>query len=735
MGTGKKLLAYAAFYKRTIALALLLLSLAVFCELTGPMIAKKLIDDHILGIERIWLEVPPAASDDAAVQFRGHTYKRIDRLQDGEAHGEEARVLLIGRSYYFIAGAIRFDGVREAGDETVRITRGGEHADYKAVRLTGSEVVAFYKPELPGLLRLMAAFAGLLLLASGFHYGEKRLLQTAAGRIIQQLRLDVYGHIQRLPVRFFDNQPAGKIVARITNDTEAIRELFVNVLANFASSAIYMTAILAAMFLLDVRLALVCLLIIPILFVWVAGYRKLANRYNHVIRSRLSDMNGMLNETIQGMRIIRAFRRQEQVEREFEALNREHFSYQYRMLGLNSLTSHNLVGFLRVGAYALLIWYFSRAAGIAGSAESGALSLGVLYAFVDYLNRLFQPVTNVVNQLSGLSQSMVSAERVFDLLAERVEDGQEQGADPVAEGHGPARRSVELDRKAGAPHAGSAAAGAGPVTAESAAEGDSDRAPAATAGSGRRSHRQGRGHVRFEDVSFAYKEGEPVLKRISFEAKPGETVAFVGHTGSGKSSLMNLLFRFYDPQQGTIWIDGQNTRKMTRQHVRSHMGIVLQDPFLFTGTVAGNVSLDDRSVARERVEAALEAVGAGRLLGSLPYGYDEPVEEKGATLSAGQRQLISFARALAFDPAILVLDEATASIDTETESVIQQALDVLKRGRTTFIIAHRLSTIRQADQIIVLHRGEIAESGTHEQLMRRRGPYYRLYRLQQGAYV
>jgi len=315
-----------------------------------------------------------------------------------------------------------------------------------------------------------------------------------------------------------------------------------------------------------------------------------------------------------------------------------------------------------------VLWYF----GFGSLDGSTFVSLGVLYAFVDVLGRMFQPITGMVNQLANLDSSMVSAGRVFTLMDEPGE--------PVTDGTMPRYK----------------------------------------------------GNVVFKDVSFAYKK-DFVLRDISFEARPGETVALVGHTGSGKSSIINLLFRFYDPQRGSITIDGQEVTDLPKQWLRSHMGIVLQDPYLFTGTIASNVSLGDERITRERVERALREVGADKLLSHLPQGFDEPVVEKGSTLSAGQRQLISFARALSFDPAILILDEATSNIDTETESIIQQALEVLKKGRTTFIIAHRLSTIRSADQILVLHRGEIVERGSHDELMAQGGRYFRMYQLQLGA--
>jgi ATP-binding cassette subfamily B protein len=304
---------------------------------------------------------------------------------------------------------------------------------------------------------------------------------------------------------------------------------------------------------------------------------------------------------------------------------------------------------------------------------SSVISLGVLYAFVDYINRLFQPIQGIVNQLANLETALVAGERVFKLMDEPGENVSTQRID--------------------------------------------------------RFH----GNVTFEHVSFGYKDGEYVLKDIHFEAKQGQTVALVGHTGSGKSSIMNLLFRFYDCQKGKILIDGRDIVSIPRQTIRKHMGIVLQDPYLFTGTLFSNVSLSDPSITRDMVEKALKDVGADKVFKNLENGYDEPVIEKGSTLSSGQRQLISFARALAFNPAILILDEATSSIDTETEAVIQDAMDVLKKGRTTFIIAHRLSTIRNADQILVLDRGKVVERGSHEELMVLGGKYYQMYELQKGS--
>lgn len=665
--TGKRLFQYAALFKKPLLIALIFLSIAVATELAGPFIARQMIDTHILGIEKPWYETTSATQTGKAVPANGIFYKRSDNFAEGEPKGKEVRILQVGSQFVWVDQPIAFDGVRNLADDgKLTISQGTEKVEYAVKKLSIQELYTFYKPEFNSLMKLAGFYLLLIIIGAGFTYGQKYLLQSAANRIIQRMRSDVFAQIQRLPINYFDNQPAGKIVSRITNDTESVRDLYVQVLANFFTGTIYIVGIIAALFVLDYRLALFTLPVIPLLYVWIIVYRKYASFYNHEIRERIGSINGMINEAIQGMTIIQAFRRQKETIQEFEQLNDEYTKYQNKLLSLNSLTSHNLMNVVRNLFFFGLIWY------VGGSSINSLITVGVLYAFVDYLNRMFHPMVGIVNQLPNLERALVSADRVFELL-------DEQGIDVAAE---------KSDRYLG--------------------------------------------NVKFEHVRFAYKEGEDVLKDISFEAKQGQTVALVGHTGSGKSSILNLLFRFYDVNEGRITVDGRDVREMPKQQLRQHMGIVLQDPFLFTGTIASNVSLDDPSITRERVEAALREVGADEMFKSLPHGIDEPVIEKGSTLSAGQRQLISFARALAFDPAILILDEATASIDTETEAIIQAALEVLSKGRTTFIIAHRLSTIKSADQILVLDHGEIVERGNHEELMGLLGRYYQMYQLQQG---
>jgi len=665
MSVGKRLFQYALHFKGMIIGALCMLTIAVAAELAGPFLAKSLIDNHISGIESKWVETDEVKD---SVPFNGKHYKRLEYINEGERVGKTVRILQVQRDFVFIDSDIEFDGDRLYNNGILTIKQGERTAQYNAIKLSTKEVFQFYRPEFPYMFYLLVAYLLLLIVASIFTYAERYLLQKSANRIIQKMRTDVFNHIQKLPIKFFDNLPAGKVVARITNDTEAIRDLYVTVLSTFFSSGIYITGIYVALFILNVKMALLCLLLLPALYAWMIIYRKFASEYNRVIRSKNSEINGKVNESIQGMSIIQAFNREKEIMEEFENLNYTHFKFQNKMLNLNALTSHNLVNVLRNIIFVAFIWYFG---GISLDPNS-MISIGILYAFIDYVNRLFQPVSGIVNQFAHLEQALVAGERVFKLLNEKGTDVSD----------------AEIPRF--------------------------------------------KGNVKFENVSFGYKDDEWVLKNISFEAKQGETVAFVGHTGSGKSSIMNLLFRFYDPNQGRILIDGKDIKDIPHQALRRHMGIVLQDPFLFTGTIASNVSLENPNINKEDIKQALKAVGADSVLKHLPNGIDEPVIEKGSTLSAGQRQLISFARALAYNPAILILDEATSNIDTETESIIQQALDVLKKGRTTFVIAHRLSTIIHADQIIVLDQGEIVESGTHEQLIKKKGKYYQMYQLQQG---
>jgi ATP-binding cassette subfamily B multidrug efflux pump len=521
--------------------------------------------------------------------------------------------------------------------------------------------------ELAPVLWLIALYMGLLLVASIGNFSQSYILQSTALQIIKNMRMDLMRHIQRIPLRHFDNTPIGQIVSRIANDTEAVRDLFMSFMATFVVSFVQLIGIFTALFILDLRLALFCLLLPPLFALIMVIHLKYSKRYITIMRARLSDMNAMINESIVVMPIIQAFRREKVTLDEFEVLNEDRYVNQIKQFRVFSLSSRNIVGTIGSLVTALVIWYFGSA-----SLET-SIMFGVFYAFIDYLGRIFQPIIGIFDQLTNAQRAFVSAEKVFAILD---------------------MEGMEVEEVAAV--------------------------------------KRPEGVVKFDQVTFAYKEGENVLKQISFEARKGETVALVGHTGSGKSSIMNLLLGFYEPNQGVISIDGRDISEYSKQALRKHMGIVLQDPYLFAGDIKFNVSLYNKDISIDRVKSVLKDVGAAPFIEQLPNGYDELVVERGSTLSSGQRQLISFARALAFDPSILILDEATASIDSETEGLIQQALRVVSQGRTTLVIAHRLSTIREADQILVLHRGEIVERGNHDALMALGGRYYKMYQLQKG---
>ncbi|GIO25643.1 ABC transporter ATP-binding protein [Ornithinibacillus bavariensis] len=666
--TERRLFQYALQFKKRIIIGIICLMIATSLELAGPLIAKTIIDEHVVGIEGTWYSVP-VKDDRTTVEFENNYYKREDRINEKDEIVNTNTILQIGSEYFLVQGEeVPLQGERSVNGNTVTIKLQTESITFTGEKISASDIYSFFKPEQRPILLLLALYVGLLIIAGIFQFYKTFMLQKASNQIVKKMRNDIFEHTQRIPINYFVDQPAGKIVARITNDTEAIRDLYERVLSIIITSAIYMAGIFVALFILNAKLAVWFLLLIPLIIVWMKFYKFFGTKYNKVIRSTISEINGKINEAIQGMTIIQAFRREKKTKEEFEVLNKRHFTYQRKLLKLSALTSYNLVTVFRNISFVAFIWYF----GSASLDIQNIISIGMLYAIVDLLNRLFEPVNDIVNQLPLLEQARVAGSRVFELMDKEGEEVNQE----------------KLERY--------------------------------------------KGNIEFDHISFAYNDADYVLKDISLSIKSGETVAFVGHTGSGKSSIMNLLFRFYDPQKGTITIDGHNTMEWSRQQVRSHMGIVLQDPFLFSGTIISNVTMNDPKITREKAIQALRTVGADRFIEKLPKKYDEKVSEGGTTYSLGERQLISFARALAFDPAILILDEATANIDTETENIIQHALEVLKQGRTTLVIAHRLSTIQQANTIFVLDHGKIIEQGNHEELIAEKGTYYQMYKMQQG---
>src|SRR5690625_2059443 len=665
--TEKRLFQYAWLFKKGIIIGIICLMIATAFELAGPLIAKRIIDEHILGVEGIWYEVD-SEQKGKTVAFDNRYFVRENRLESHEDSIGDITVLAIGKSYYVIDEVVPTTGSRKIIDGKIEIGK-TDPMTVEGIKLTLTNTYEFFKLEKRPIFLLLGLYIVFLIIAGVFQFFQTYLLQKSSNQIVKKMRNDVFQHTQRLPVNYFVDQPAGKIVARITNDTEAMRELYERVLSIVATQLIYMGGILVAIYILSPKIALIGLAIIPIIYIWMRVYKHFGSKYNLVIRRANSDINGNINEAIQGMPIIQAYQMEEPTKANFDRLNDKIYVHQRKLVRLGALTSFNLVNVLRNSTFVAFIWYF----GNLSLEPSSIISIGMLYALVDYLTRFFEPVTDIVNQFPLIEQARAAGTRMFRLMDEHGEDVD--------------KRTLEKYE----------------------------------------------GEVVFDHVTFAYDDEENVLKNISFKIEAGETAAFVGHTGSGKSTIMNVLFRFYDPQHGTISIDGMDTSTLSRQQVRSHMGIVLQDPYLFSGTILSNVTMDDPRISREKAIEALYAVGADTFIEKLPKSYDETVTEGGSTFSLGQRQLISFARALAFDPAILILDEATANIDTETESMIQQALEVLQKGRTTLVIAHRLSTIQNAKKIFVLENGKIKETGNHDELIELRGIYYAMYHMQQKS--
>lgn len=512
-------------------------------------------------------------------------------------------------------------------------------------------------------------YVGVTIMIVIFTYLSMLRFQRIALRIIQQLRIDAFTKVQHLGMSFFNKVPSGSVVSRVTNDTESIKEMFVGVLVTFISAFFMVIGVYIALFALDVQLALYSLLLLPLFIFIISIYRKYSTDFYADLRERLSQLNAKMAESISGMGMIQAFRQEERMIRDFEETNEQHFKAGIRNIKFDSMLLGPAIDLLYALAIVAALSYFGFAS------LTSPIDVGIIYAFTNLLGRLFNPIHNVMTRFSIFQQAVISAARVFKLL-----DTDEME---------PMQRNVPEAK----------------ITD---------------------------GHIEFRNVSFSYDGKQDVLKNISFEARPGETVALVGHTGSGKSSIINLLMRFYEFHRGDIIIDGHSIKDIPSHVLRNYVGLVLQDPFLFYGTIADNIRLHQKEMPDHVVRDAAQFVQAHPFIERLPLQYEERVTERGATYSSGERQLIAFARTMATNPKILVLDEATANIDTETELAIQKSLEKMRRGRTTIAIAHRLSTIQDADLILVMHRGEIAERGTHQQLLKARGLYYKMYQLQKG---
>lgn len=522
------------------------------------------------------------------------------------------------------------------------------------------------KSDIQGLDRVAILFFIVIFLTFIFDYMQTYILNYASQQIIFKIREDVFNHVQSLSISYFDTNPIGKLVTRVTNDTETLNEMYTNVLVTLFKDIFMIVGIFIVMMSMNYRLALLSFGLVPIILIMSLIFRKYIREVYRLGRTQLAMINSRLNEYITGMKIIQIFKKEKKAAEKFDELNNAYLETTQREVSIFAIFRPS-VELTRSLGIALLV-YFGGANVINGSIE-----FGVLFAFINYLQKFFQPISDLTEKYNILQSAMASGEKIFSILDEEIE---------VKDSHSP----NEL--------------------------------------------KEVKGKIEFKNVWFAYVGEEWVLKDVSFVIYPGETAAIVGATGAGKTSIINLITRFYDIQKGEILIDGVNIKDIKKSNLRKHIGVVLQDVFIFSGTIEDNIVLNNKNIDKKSIIEISKYVNAHNFISRLPNGYDEPVMERGSTLSSGQRQLLAFARTLVYDPSILILDEATSNIDTETELLIQDALLKLIKNRTTIAIAHRLSTIQHSDKIIVLKSGIIEEMGTHQELLNLNGLYYDLYRLQ-----
>lgn len=636
-----RLLKYAKPYWKAFIITIIMVVLITMIDLARPYLIKLAIDNYITNTPLIAVQEPSHYPN--AVPF-GDIYFVNQRYARGELENYP-----------------RYQIMRYQGENFLV-----PYGESTGVLLNPEEYRELRQRDIASLYRLGLIFLALVLIGFGLNYGQVYLLHRTGQRILFNLRDEIFTHLQKMSLSFFDNNPVGRLVTRVTNDTETLNELFTSVLVNLFKDVFMLFGIMVIMATLNLRLALVIFMILPVVLIASAIFRIKARAAYREVRTKLARINANIAENISGMRIVQIFKQEEKKFKEFDEINKSYLKASLTEIKVFAVF-RPFIDLLYYLALALLIWYGG------GSVLRGNIEFGVLYAFVSYVQMFFQPINDLTEKYNILQSSMASSERIFELL-----DKEEDIKNPV--------NPIELTDV--------------------------------------------QGKIEFKNVWFAYKEEQWVLRDVSFTINPGETIAFVGATGAGKTSIISLISRFYDIQKGEILIDGINIKEINQHELRKHIGVVLQDVFLFSGDIKSNIRLNNDKISDADIVDIAKTINADTFIEKLPDKYDEEVQERGSTFSSGQRQLLAFARALAFNPSILVLDEATANIDTETEVLIQQALLKLIEGRTTIVVAHRLSTIQNADKIIVMHKGKVREMGNHQELLEKGGLYYDLYQLQ-----
>ena len=641
----------------TLATVLVLFIIAV--ELYRPIIIGNAIDQYINGYYHPYVEADVSASD--AINWNGLVLSRDQAVSKADS-ASFYQIFLWKDHYYMAENLTRAECTALQNADTSVLKN---YVRKGAQKLTSNDLKVLRQNDFKGILKAGILF--LLLLFSGFflNLADTWLLQKMGQQIVYKLREETFTHIHSLSLSFFNTTPVGKLVTHVSNDTEAVNELFSTILVKLFKNVVKIIGYAVVMLSINVKMAGISFLLLPLVAILTFVFRHLSRKAYQITRNKITELNTFLSEHISGMKLIQIFAREKEKYSEFEGKSMELYRANFREIMTFAIFRPSIY-LVSVIAMILVIRTGSL------SVLNGSLSLGTLFVFITYISSFFEPIQELSEQLGTLQSSIASAEKIFSVL-----DVKPEIVSPV------------------------------------------DPAPVNILG-----------EIEFRHVWFAYEEENYILKDVSFVIHPGEKAAFVGATGAGKSTILNLIGRYFDIQKGQILIDGIDIHEIDLDVLRGAIGQVQQDVFIFTGDIKSNISLNNEAISPDDVRRAAEIVNADPFIQKLPHGYDEPVTERGSTLSAGQRQLLSFARTLAYDPKILVLDEATANIDTETETLITQALARLMDGRTTIMVAHRLSTIQHADKIIVMHHGEIKESGTHQELLAKDGLYKKLYELQ-----
>lgn len=641
----------------TLATVLVLFIIAV--ELYRPIIIGNAIDQYINGYYHPYVEADVSASD--AVNWNGLVLSRDQAVS--KANSASFYQIFLWKDHYYMAENLTRAECTALQNADTSVLK--NYVREGAQKLTSNDLKVLRQNDFKGILKAGILF--LLLLFSGFflNLADTWLLQKMGQQIVYKLREETFTHIHSLSLSFFNTTPVGKLVTRVSNDTEAVNELFSTILVKLFKNVVKIIGYAVVMLSINVKMAGISFLLLPLVAILTFVFRHLSRKAYQITRNKITELNTFLSEHISGMKLIQIFAREKEKYSEFEGKSMELYRANFREIMTFAIFRPSIY-LVSVIAMILVIRTGSL------SVLNGSLSLGTLFVFITYISSFFEPIQELSEQLGTLQSSIASAEKIFSVLDVKPEIV--SPADPA------------------------------PVNIL--------------------------GEIEFRHVWFAYEEENYILKDVSFVIHPGEKAAFVGATGAGKSTILNLIGRYFDIQKGQILIDGIDIHEIDLDVLRGAIGQVQQDVFIFTGDIKSNISLNNEAISPDDVRRAAEIVNADPFIQKLPHGYDEPVTERGSTLSAGQRQLLSFARTLAYDPKILVLDEATANIDTETETLITQALARLMDGRTTIMVAHRLSTIQHADKIIVMHHGEIKESGTHQELLAKDGLYKKLYELQ-----